>query len=149
MREIHTRIEIESPVEVVWDVLTDTAAYPAWNPFIPRAEGELRTGSTLRIDIQTPGRKPQPYRVRVTGLEPPRAFSWLGHFHVPGLIDGDHRFELRPLSARRVEVLQWERFGGLLVPFVYGSFLNTHLRAGFEALNRSLKQVAERRAATS
>jgi Polyketide cyclase / dehydrase and lipid transport len=40
MKEIHTEIEINAPGESVWRALTDFAAYPEWNPFIRRVEGE-------------------------------------------------------------------------------------------------------------
>ena len=43
-RELNTQIDIDAPVERVWSVLTDFAAYPEWNPFILSAEGSLAVG---------------------------------------------------------------------------------------------------------
>jgi hypothetical protein len=31
-------IEIDAPLELVWEVMLDTEAYAAWNPFVERAE---------------------------------------------------------------------------------------------------------------
>ena len=144
LRELFTRIEIRSPAEVVWRILTDLEGYAAWNPFIPEAKGELRVGALWRIKIQPHGREAQNYRVRILKIEDRKELRWLGHFHVRGLIDGEHLFEIRPLGRDRIEFIQLEYFRGLLVPLVWKRFLNTHLRKGFEALNQSLKMVAER-----
>ncbi len=146
MKELYTRIEINSSAAIVWGVLTDLKNYPAWNPFIPAAEGDLTPGATLRIKIKPPGREAQPYRVKILEIAPQKEFRWLGHFHVPGLIDGEHLFELNAIGPNKTELVQREYFRGLLVPLTWSSFLNTHLREGFEALNRSLKTVAERAA---
>jgi hypothetical protein len=144
LKEIHTRIAINSTPAVVWRILTDLSNYPAWNPFIPAAEGELVPGGTLRIKIRPPGRNAQDYRVRILEIEPERSLRWLGHFHLPGLIDGDHVFEIHNTGTGTVDLVQRETFRGLLVPLTWKSFLNTHLRNGFEALNHSLKAFAER-----
>lgn len=144
MREIHTRIEIQSSPQAIWDILTDIARYPEWNPFIPYAKGPVERDGMLSIKIKTPAHAPQAYRVKILNLEAPRQLVWLGHFHVPHLIDGEHYFEIKPAGPDNVEFVQREYFRGMLVPFTWKSFLNTELRAGFEALNRSLKAVAER-----
>ena len=143
MREIRTRVVIDSPPAVVWDILTDLGNYPAWNPFIPEATGLVIPGAALSILIRPPGEREQAYRVRVLEVEPERRFRWLGHFHVPGLIDGDHVFEIHSSEPGRTEVVQRETFRGILVPLVWKSFLDTKLRAGFEALNSNLKAAAE------
>ena len=143
MKEIYTEIEIESSPRVVWRILTDFASYPSWNPFIPSAEGELTEGALLRIKIRPPGKKAQDYRVRILKIEEPKQFWWLGHFHLRGLIDGKHLFAINPVAENKIRFVQREYFSGLLVPLVWKSFLDTHLRQGFEELNRSLKLRAE------
>ena len=40
-KELISAIEIEAPAEKVWESLIDFTAYPAWNPFITRAEGPV------------------------------------------------------------------------------------------------------------
>ena len=144
MKEIYTQIEIKSSPGVVWRILTDFANYPSWNPFIPKAEGELREGAWLRIKIRPPDRKAQDYRVKILKIEEAKEFRWLGHFHMPGLIDGEHLFEINPAGENTVQFVQREYFRGILVPLTWKSFLNTYLRQGFEALNESLKNIAER-----
>ena len=36
-KQLRTHIDIHASPERVWQVLTDFAAYPDWNPFITRA----------------------------------------------------------------------------------------------------------------
>jgi hypothetical protein len=61
-----------------------------------------------------------------------------------GILDGMHFFELFPEGTNRVRLVHREEFRGLLVPLVWRAFLDTRMREGFEALNRNLKELAER-----
>ena len=36
-RQLESEVEVQASPERVWEVLTDFAAYPDWNPFIVRA----------------------------------------------------------------------------------------------------------------
>ena len=40
MKEVHSEVEIEASGERVWQILTDFASFPLWNPFIRRISGE-------------------------------------------------------------------------------------------------------------
>ena len=72
-----------------------------------------------------------------------RRFAWLGRLGgVPKLFDGEHSFAIEPLGPNRVRFVQSEKFGGILVPFLR-KMLETSTRAGFEAMNRALKDRAE------
>ena len=142
MKEIHTEIEINAPAERVWRVLTDFAAYPKWNPFIRRVDGDLIVGSRLHVNIQPSGGKGMSFRPTVLHAEPNRELRWLGHLWLPGLFDGEHSFSIEPLSDGRVRFVQRERFRGLLVPFL-SKMLDGDTRRGFEEMNRALKLRAE------
>ena len=114
-RKLHTEVEIEAPPDRVWDVLTDFAAYPQWNPFIVQAAGQPVAGSRLELQMRLPGRRRTTrFRPEVLEATPARRFRWLGHLLVPGLFDGEHRFLLEPAGPDRVRLIQQEEFRGLL-----------------------------------
>ena len=142
MKEIHTEIEIHAPAERVWRVLTDFAAYPEWNPFVRRGEGEVKVGSRLHVFIQPSGGKGMSFSPRVLVADPDRELRWLGRLWVPGLFDGEHSFVIEPLDEGRVRFIQRERFGGLLVPLLW-NILDGQTRRGFDEMNRALRVRCE------
>jgi hypothetical protein len=143
---IRTEIEIAAPAEVVWAVLTETAAYPEWNPFLPSIEGPLRVGARLRVRFQPPGGRAMTMRPRLLVVDAPHELRWLGRLGLPRVFDGEHVFRIEPLAADRVRFIQSEQFRGILVPLLR----STRRRAarGFEALNAALKARAEAQSAT-
>ncbi len=141
MRELVSQVEISSPAERVWHVLTDFGAYPEWNPFIRRASGEFREGARLEVVIQPPGRRASTFRPVVVRLEPGRELRWLGRLVLPKLFDGEHIHRLEPLGEDRTRYVQSERFSGALVG-VFNRQLDDTLR-GFEAMNEAMKVRAE------
>lgn len=145
MRELYTEVTITAPAERIFQILTDVERYAEWNPFIVSAQGKVAPGEKLNIRIRPPGAREQPYVVEVLRVVPGREFVWLGHMKMPGILDGTHIFELLPKGENRVRLVHREEFRGLLVPLVWWVFLNTRMREGFEALNQSLKAVAEQR----
>src|SRR5580658_6487094 len=134
MIEISTQLEIAAPLERVWHVLTDFAAYSQWNPFIRQLSGELKVGAVLWMQTLFFGSKIMKFRARVTRLEPGRELRWLGHFFVPRLFDGEHAFRLEPQTAESTRLVHFEIFSGLLVPFFAGK-LGEKTRHGFEQMN--------------
>lgn len=142
MREIESAIEIRAPASRVWDILTDFARYPQWNPFITRIEGVPRAGARLAVTIQPPGSRPMTFRPVVLRAEPGRELSWLGRVLLPGLFDGEHVFRIESAGEGTVRFRQSERFCGLLVPLVWGK-VGDKTRRGFELMNEAIKRVAE------
>ena len=142
MKVIHTEIEIDAPAETVWMVLADLAAYLEWNPFVRRAEGEVRIGSRLHVLIHPPGKKVMSFRPKVLVADPGRELRWLGHLWVPGLFDGEHSFVIEPWDEGCVRFIQRERFGGLLLPLL-SKMLEGPTHQGFEGMNRALKLRCE------
>jgi len=142
MKELHFEIEIDASAERVWDILTDFAYYPQWNPFIRRISGELEVGERLEVRLKAPDSRDVTLRPTVLRAEPNRLMRWVGHLLVPGLLDGEHSLATQPLEENRVRFVQHEVFKGVLVPLFARSLDNNTLR-GFEQMNRALKVRAE------
>ena len=140
---IETKIVIQSSIDKVWNVLVDFTNYEKWNAFIPSASGKLSVGSILDITMHPPGEKTQKYKVKILHVADKKNLQWLGHFIIPGLIDGHHTFELHQMDNNETLLIHKETFRGLVVPFVWKRFLNTKLRAGLELLNEGLKLYVE------
>ncbi|WP_036247445.1 SRPBCC domain-containing protein [Methylobacter sp. BBA5.1] len=140
--QLQTEIEIDAAPDRVWAILTDFASYPAWNPFIKYVHGIPRPGARLEVRIQPSGARGMTFRPSVLAAEPGRELRWLGHLLLPGVFDGEHRFEIEPLAAGNVLFRQSEQFSGLLVP-IFRNSLERDTKRGFEELNRALKARAE------
>lgn len=52
---VERSVEIDATPAQVWEVLTDTAAYPEWNPFLISSTGDVRVGSTLTNTLRDDG----------------------------------------------------------------------------------------------
>jgi hypothetical protein len=143
VQTIHTEIEIDAPVASVWAVLSDFDAYPDWNPFLPRLEvhGPLAAGTRLKVRLAAPGGKPVTLRPKLLSVDAPHELRWLGRLGVPGIFDGEHRFELTATDAGGTRFVQAESFHGILVP----RLRKTRSRAaeGFALMNAALKSRVE------
>jgi hypothetical protein len=143
MKELYSEIEIQASAERVWQLLTDFARFPEWNPFMRRASGEVKAGARLEVYMQPSGASGTTFKPTVLNAEPNRELRWLGRLIIPGLFDGEHILTIEPLDTNRVRFVQREIFKGLLVP-LFARRLDTDTRRGFEEMNRALKARAER-----
>lgn len=143
-REIRTEVMIDAAPEHVWEALTDTAAYPDWNPFIVSAKGEIAVGSVLENTLAPGKGKRMTFRPTVLAARESEELRWLGRFLLPRIFDGEHYFILEA-RAGGTRLIHGERFRGIGLWLVdVKRFL-----ADFEAMNAALKQRAEALAATA
>jgi hypothetical protein len=136
---INTEILINEKPENIWKILEDFTNYPNWNPFIKYVKGEVRVGNKIIIKVVPPGEKGMTFKPKILKFEKNKEISWIGHFIIPGLFDGEHRLVLIDNNNGTTTFEQSEKFNGILVPLF--KFENTRL--GFEAMNRELKRIAE------
>jgi hypothetical protein len=144
MKELRTEIEFEGTPQEVWDVLADLPAYAEWNPFIKKIDGEARTGAKLEVRMEPEGERAMTFRPTVLSAEPGRELKWLGHLLVPGIFDGEHRWLIEDAGSGKVRFTQSERFGGILVPFLWKKLRDGGTAKGFRAMNEALaRRVSE------
>ena len=75
--EQSTRIDVEAPVQQVWEVMSDVERWPEWASTVTSVrrhdDGPLAVGSRARVE--QPRIPPTEYVV--TELEPGRSFTWV------------------------------------------------------------------------
>jgi uncharacterized protein YndB with AHSA1/START domain len=129
---------IDAPAEVIWNIQTDIAAWPRWQPEVDAAQldGPLAVGSVFRWE--TAG-------LRITStiqeLDPPRRIVWSGP--APG-ITAVHVWELTP-TDHGVLVHTEESWQGEAVraqPETLQQALDASLRAWLDNLKRAAERAA-------
>ena len=141
-KSLHTRIDIDAPVDAVWKQLTSTADFASWNPFIKRLEGDLVVGNRLAVTIQGEGQSPMDFAPEVLVSDENRELRWIGRVGFRGIFDGEHYFILEPTPNGGTRFSHGENFSGMLA-YVLLPLIGDSTRAGFEAMNTALKARVE------
>lgn len=142
MKKLSNEVEINASAERVWQLLTDFASFPQWNPFMQRVSGAPTAGTQLEITQQPSGARVLKSRPRIMKVEPNRELRWFGRSLLPGLLDVEHIFTIESLDVNRVRFTQSEVCTGLFSSLsTYRSHTNT--RRGFREMNEALKLRAE------
>ncbi|MCG3172807.1 MAG: hypothetical protein GMKNLPBB_00965 [Myxococcota bacterium] len=137
MKAFATNITINAPAQRIWRLLTDAAAYPAWNTTVDKVEGVITPGSTIKIFAKiSPGRA---FPVKVTLLEPEKCMVWTGGMPL-GLFKGERTFTLTPKGGA-VDFSMREEFTGLMAPLITKSIPD--LQPAFDDFAHDLKKTAE------
>jgi hypothetical protein len=145
-KQLRAQVDIQASPERVWEVLTDFAAYPEWNPFIIQASGAAAPGERLSVRMQPAGGRAMTFRPTVLEATPQHRLRWIGRVLFPGVFDGEHSFTIEPLDQGAVRLTQQEEFRGVLVPLLARS-LDRRTLPAFEQMNQGLKRRAEQPAA--
>jgi uncharacterized protein YndB with AHSA1/START domain len=128
---------IEAPPEQVWPVLTDIAAWAAWDSGVTNVEGRLTLGEKLSITVEAnPGRA---FPVKVVTLDEPDRIVFRGGMPL-GLFTGERTYTLkREGTATRFTMR--EQYIGPLAGMIFKSIPD--LGPSFQQFADGLKQQAE------
>jgi len=143
-KEIKTEISVNATPEKVWKILTDFDNYPNWNPFIKSIRGQVKVGEVIAARIEPPKAKGMTFKPKVLVYETNQELRWLGHSVIPGLFDGEHKFELIDNGNGTTTFRQSEKFTGILVP-LFKKQLDNNTKNGFEEMNKKLKELVEQK----
>jgi hypothetical protein len=138
--KIEHRLGIQAPPEAIWAVLADLEGWRDWNPLYPRAEGSLRIGATLDLDLAIPGEKLRSIRPVIVDWVPNDQIHWrlsaLG-----GLVKTLRYLEIEKLTETGCIFANGEMFDGTLGPMV-ARRMGSSIRAGFAAMGEAVKARA-------
>ncbi|HKP77829.1 MAG TPA: SRPBCC domain-containing protein [Phenylobacterium sp.] len=138
---IEDRIGVHAPADVIWEVIYDLPKWAEWNPTYPHAEGEVRIGNVLTLDLALPGQDRQQIKAKVLDWVPNEQLHWELRM-MGGLIKTLRYIEITPLVDEGCIVDNGELFGGLMGPSL-GRRMRGPVRRGFLAMNEALKARAE------
>ncbi len=137
MKEYRAHTVIHQSPEKIWSILTDVGAYPEWDPYCDKIEGELALGKKIKAFSKlSPGRA---FPVKVTELVPNRKMTWSGGMPL-GLFKGVRTFTLTPASEG-TEFTMHEVFSGPMLALIGGSIPD--MSEAFSEFAAGLKRRAE------
>jgi hypothetical protein len=139
---ISTTVDIDAPKRLVWEVLTDFAAYPEWNPDVT-IEGSARVGTKLNVHMGASGGRGMAFKPTVLAATPDEELRWLGKLGFGGIVDGEHFFILDRNADGTTHLTHGERYSGALVALVRPFLNKERNQAGYEGFNQVLKQRVE------
>ncbi len=139
-------VDIDAPIEQVWAVMLDTAAYAEWNPFVVRAECETppKVGDPIKLHVRWANGRGTTSPERISQVDPPydedgvrRATLGYVYEGLPaklGLVRGTRhqRLSQAPDGPTRYETV--EEFSGPLVPLAGPKRVEEGFRRHAEAL---------------
>lgn len=142
-KEIKTEITIKATPERVWEIFTAFEKYSTWNPFIKSLEGEVKVGEKIVVRLEPSGAKGMTFKPKVLAFDKNKELKWIGRLALPGIFDGEHRFELIDNGNGTTTFIQAEKFKGILVR-LFSKMLDGSTLNGFRAMNERLKAEAEK-----
>ena len=137
---IHTSIALPANPPDSWNVLTDFAEYPNWNPYLTRVEGRFLVGEKVFFTLVDENfADPLNLSATLGEVSPNKRFFWTGRVGIQGLFDTKHAFELVSSKEGTSVLHHYEEFRGLIpaiLPDRERRSANT--RAAFERMNHAL-----------
>ena len=131
-------VTIHAPVEKVWNILTDTSAWPQWDPNCERIEGDGSIPGE-RIKVFTRLKPGVGFSVKVLEVTPNQQLVW-GAGMPFGLFKGERTFQLVSDGAR-THFTTREVFSGPMLKLIGRSIPD--LSDAFDQFTAGLKRRAE------
>lgn len=134
-------VEIEAPIERVWDILVDFERYGDWNPFTTRVETDFGIGSPVDLYVTLgPLKLRQPERIEA--VQRPELLVWSTKIGHRILLSARREQRLEALGPARCRYVTNDAFNGFLTPLVM-LFFGRLIRRGFNDMALALKARAE------
>lgn len=138
MKQYQAAATINASPEAVWSILTDASAYPSFDPYCDKIEGEIAPGRKIKAFSKlSPGRA---FPVKVTEFEPGKRMVWAGGMPL-GLFKGERTFSLSPGENGTVHFDMREVFSGPMLALIGKSLPD--MTEPFQKFAEGLKAKAE------
>ncbi len=139
MQEINSKIIINAPKKVVWDILLDFEKYEEWNPFTRKVACDLVLGNEVALQVDMNGNgKTMLSKQKLLWIKENESIAWGTGFP----IRNERAQILTAINENKTEYLTYDKFYGVLVPLVI-LFFGKKIQKGFDEIALALKERAE------
>ncbi len=137
------RVEIAAPASAVWDVLTDFADYPQWNPYTVAVTSTLEIGTPIDLTLPNPDGSDGTFvnREWVRVVAPPHHLRYDTGSEMPDIFAVRDQW-ITPLGPNRCTYHTTDTISGKYADKVIET-TGTWIKAGFDAMANALKTRAE------
>lgn len=139
--QIDHEFTIDAPASVVWDVLTDTANYGDWNPFVLECQAELRPGGPINMKVRL-GKGIQKANEVIDSVNEGRGFSYRMKPMPMGALRSYRIHNIEAKDDGSCTYSSHFELEGWLSPLV-GALMGAKMQAGFDGMSEALKARAE------
>ncbi|MBO9560805.1 MAG: SRPBCC domain-containing protein [Caulobacter sp.] len=140
-RAVEFRTGVQAPAEIVWEVVSDFAAWKDWNPVHPRMEGEMRIGTPLRFDLVIGDAPAKAVEAVVQDWVPYEQLHWRTK-RLNGFVTAIRYLEIENMGPANATFSNGELFMGPLVRWVSRDE-RRRLKAAFTLMGEAVRARAE------
>jgi hypothetical protein len=141
--KLEHRLGIQAPADAIWAVIADVPAWSEWNPLYPKAEGAIRIGSPLTLELALPGQAPRAIQPVIKDWVPNEQLHWRLRL-MGGLVKTTRYIEIEQLTETACIFSNGELFEGMIGPMM-ARRMRGPIRAGFAAMGEAVKARVEAR----
>lgn len=140
---ILTEIQIQAPLLLIWQVLTDFPAYSEWNPFIVDVHVTFQVGSPIEFTQNIPEEPSSQIKAIFTQIQPQSTIRWQYCSKLSFLFKIEQYITLEVINDATTLLQHGQTQTGLSVSFL--NYLDYFERpmAGYIAMNHALKRRCE------
>lgn len=139
-KEVRTEIIILASAERVWDLLTNTAEYKNWHPYITEVKGELKLHKKIKVHTINKQKEPGSFSAYILEFAPAKELSWGGSLGF--LFRAKHYFKIQVINDGSVLFTQGEYWRGWFGKS-FGKKIYKDTYENFTVMNQNMKLVLE------
>ena len=140
-RAVEHRIGIQAPAELVWELISDFSTWEQWNPVHPRAEGQLKIGTSLSVHQALPGEPVRVIQPVVQDWVPYEQLHWRST-RLGGFVTAIRYIEIENMGPSSSTFSNGELFMGMLVRWISRDD-RRKLKAAYTQMGEALREHAE------
>lgn len=136
---ILTEIQIQAPLLLIWQVLTDFHAYSQWNPFMVDVRATFQVGEAIEFVQTIPEGPSTKIKATFTQIEPGTTFRWRYRSKHFFLLAIEQYVTLAAIDETSTRLIHGQTHSGLSVSLLnYLDYFEKPME-GYIAMNHALK----------